>query len=31
MYRKQLNWQERGQLWLRLGIRLVITAAVVLF
>lgn len=30
MYRKQLTWQERGQLWLRLGIRMVITVAVLL-
>jgi len=31
MYRKQLTWPERGQLWLRLGIRLLIAAATVLF
>lgn len=31
MYRKQLSWPERGQLWLRIGIRLVVAALVVLF
>lgn len=31
MYRKQLSWPERGQLWLRLGIRLTITVLFVLF
>ena len=30
MYRKQLSWPERGQLWLRLGIRLVGTVLTVL-
>lgn len=30
MYRKQLSWSERGQLWLRIGIRLAVTALVVL-
>lgn len=31
MYRNQLSWPERGQLWLRIGIRLTGTALVVLF
>lgn len=31
MYRKQLTWPERGQLWLRLGIRLLVTVLAVLF
>ena len=31
MYREQLSWPERGQLWLRLGIRLVVTVLTVLF
>ena len=31
MYRNQLSWPERGQLWLRLGIRLTSTILVVLF
>lgn len=31
MYRNQLSWSERGQLWLRLGIRLVGTVLAVLF
>lgn len=30
MYREQLSWPERGQLWLRLGIRLVGTVLTVL-
>lgn len=30
MYREQLSWPERGQLWLRIGIRLLITVAVLL-
>ena len=29
MEREQLSWQERGQLWLRLIIRLVLAAAAV--
>lgn len=31
MYRNQLSWSERGQLWLRLGIRLVGTVLALLF
>lgn len=31
MEQRELNWHERGRLWLRLGIRLVLTAAAVLF
>ena len=31
MYREQLTWSERGQLWLRIGIRLLITVVAVLF
>lgn len=31
MYRKQLTWSERGQLWLRLGIRLVGTVLAIVF
>ena len=31
MYREQLTWSERGQLWLRIGIRLLITVVAALF
>lgn len=31
MYREQLTWPERGQLWLRIGIRLLVTVLAVLF
>ncbi len=30
MENRELSWRERGRLWLRLGIRLVLTAAVIL-
>lgn len=31
MYRKELTWTQRGRLWLRLGIRFVVTVLSVLF
>ena len=31
MYRKELDWTQRGRLWLRLGIRLAVTVLSVLF
>lgn len=31
MYREQLTWPERGQLWLRIGIRLLVTVFAVVF
>ncbi len=31
MYREPLSWPQRGQLWLRIGIRLLVAVAVVLF
>lgn len=31
MYREPLSWPQRGQLWLRIGIRLLVTVAVLLF
>lgn len=31
MYRRELTWSQRGRLWLRLGIRLVVTILAVVF
>jgi len=31
MYRQQLTWPERGRLWLRIGIRLLVTVLAVVF